>query len=1032
MNVSRKIFVIIYIIFALLTSTVILASQSILNSSFSDLEEKEAISNVENVHNVIDFQIMELDKTNYALSSRDDIKAFMLSENPGDLGGSLFTDLFTLSGCDFIFFVNNSGRIIYSQISGPNNTGNNPDYSIVSEIDEKINEGSLLRKDEMNTLSGLILLESGPSIISCRPVSTKPDNGETIGTVILGSHLDSGFVVSVQKITGNPVLFYSPDNIPADFQKVFFESGNGTVIKAAGGNRLAGYFVHEDINGDPTVMIRTDADRGIYEKGKKTLRYLVIFLLFSGIMVGAGCKFLLDREVVSRIVAIDNFVKKVGKDEALSGHCTVGGDDELSGLANGINGMIDRLKQNSNQFKAQEHEKRVILNSLSELVIFLDLELKILWANRAALEHAGFKLENVIGEKYEKFPLMSDAAFEKSLAQKALDSGNKESGEVTTPDGKIWMISAHLIKDEKGKSTGILQTGLDITEHKRSEEKLLQAKLEAEAANCTKSEFLANMSHELRTPLNSIIGFSDILLEKVFGELNGKQLKYVNNISSSGKHLLGLINDILDLSKVEAGKMELHYSEFSAGSIFDEVKATLSPLSQAKYLEMDFKLDPDFRDIQADRSRLIQILYNLVSNAIKFTPEKGSVFVHGKKSGNRAIFSVMDTGIGISPEDQKKLFQPFTQIDSSSSRQYCGTGLGLALVKKIVNLHQGDIWVESEPGKGSTFIFTIPLTRPSEPRKADTKDLREILIEFEMNKVAAYSVKESRNNLQDGPDRSEIPLPEIRLPEKPSEIRNLVLVVDDDRNSNELISIILREEGYSTASLYAGKDVLNAAKKLKPDVITLDVFLPDTNGWDILRQLKNDPDTARIPVLIISVTDNNELGVSLGAVYSFTKPVKRAELLNSLKEITHTFEFEEPRVLIIDDDENAVELLSSMIEPEGFEVTKAYNGPEGLDRLFSGQKPDILILDLLMPDVSGFEIISRMRADEKTKDIPLIICTAAEFNEKNIEELNGELRGSLISIMKKGTFGRKELINRIKQLAMLKRRDDERNPYCRR
>ena len=225
---------------------------------------------------------------------------------------------------------------------------------------------------------------------------------------------------------------------------------------------------------------------------------------------------------------------------------------------------------------------------------------------------------------------------------------------------------------------------------------------------------------------------------------------------------------------------------------------------------------------------------------------------------------------------------------------------------------------------------------------------------------------------------------------------------------------------------------MNVAKKLKPDIITLDVFLPDTNGWSVLRQLKSDPDTARIPVLIISVTNNNELGIALGATYSFTKPVKRIELLDSLREITGKFRFEEPRILIIDDDENAVELLSSMIEPEGFEVIKAYGGKEGLDRLFSEQQPDILILDLMMPEISGFEVISRMRADEKTKDIPLIVCTAGEFTEKNIEELNGELKGHLISIMKKGTFGRKELINRIKQLAMLKRREDERNSYCRR
>ena len=298
------------------------------------------------------------------------------------------------------------------------------------------------------------------------------------------------------------------------------------------------------------------------------------------------------------------------------------------------------------------------------------------------------------------FFIMHEEDSSKSFVQKALESGNEELGEVLTPDGKVWMICANLIRDENGRITGILQTGLDITEHKRSEERLLQAKLEAEAANRTKSEFLANMSHELRTPLNSIIGFSDILLERVFGELNEKQLRYINNISTSGKHLLELINDILDLSKVEAGKMELHYSEFSIDSVFEEVRAVFSPLAQKKSLEITFNVESGFTTLEADRGRLIQILYNLVSNAIKFTPDGGKVSVSCKKSGNRAFISVMDTGIGISSEDQRKLFQPFTQIDASSSRQYCGTGLGLALVKKIVNLHQGDIWVESDSWEG--------------------------------------------------------------------------------------------------------------------------------------------------------------------------------------------------------------------------------------------------------------------------------------------------------------------------------------------
>lgn len=260
---------------------------------------------------------------------------------------------------------------------------------------------------------------------------------------------------------------------------------------------------------------------------------------------------------------------------------------------------------------------------------------------------------------------------------------------------------------------------VDLSERKRTEANLLQAKLEAEVASRTKSEFLANMSHELRTPLNSIMGFSDILLEKVFGDLNERQLKYINNISVSGKHLLGLINNILDLSKVEAGKMELHYSEFSISSVLDEVKSTISPLAQVKSLEMDFNLDLDIGNIHANRSRLIQILYNLVSNAVKLTPEGGKISVYCKKSGKRAIFSVTDTGIGISSEGQKYLFEPFKQIDSGMNRQYGGTGLGLALVKQFVDLHKGRVWFTSVQGKGSSFIFELPVNGLDEMDKTN-------------------------------------------------------------------------------------------------------------------------------------------------------------------------------------------------------------------------------------------------------------------------------------------------------------------------
>lgn len=484
---------------------------------------------------------------------------------------------------------------------------------------QRIDDGSLLCKEAETPLKGLIMLENEPAFISSQPVLAASGINEVSGTIILGKKFDSSFIESIQKSTGSTVTLYNLKDSSLDFQQAIFESKNPNFMYNETGDRVTSYSVIKDISGSPIVVIQSDTASTIYAEGQKVLRYLVFLLLLAGLITGASFKFLLDREVISRIVAIDNFVRKARTDENFSERFSVDGDDELSRLSEGINQTLDRLRTTSDKFKAQEHEKMVILDSLTELVVFMDSELKIIWLNKAALDHMDMKLEDVIGRNYQDIYILYKEKPGKSPVLRVLESGNEEFGEVVTMDGKTWAVSAIPIKNEDGKITGILKTGLDITTHRRSEEKLPQAKLEAEAANNTKSEFLANMSHELRTPLNSIIGFSDILLEKAFGELNEKQYKYVSNISTSGKHLLMLINDILDLSKVEAGRMELHYSEFSINSIFEEVKAVLSPLMQVKALEVTFNIESDLTTLEADRGRLIQILYNLISNAIKFT-----------------------------------------------------------------------------------------------------------------------------------------------------------------------------------------------------------------------------------------------------------------------------------------------------------------------------------------------------------------------------------------------------------------------------
>ncbi|RXA20469.1 PAS domain S-box protein [Methanosarcina sp. MSH10X1] len=401
-------------------------------------------------------------------------------------------------------------------------------------------------------------------------------------------------------------------------------------------------------------------------------------------------------------------------------------DVEVNSLAMGDRGKTILLiarditsRKESERLVRKEREilSALLKKSLCGVLLLEASSHKIIDVNPVAIKTIGRSKEEIVGNICHQFICpaqvgkcpISDLGLSVDNSEKTIINAQKE----------IIPILKSVVPVTIDDKEYFVECFIDLSESKRTEKKLLQAKFAAESASRAKSEFLANMSHELRTPLNSIIGFSDILLEKIFGDLNGKQLRYVNNISVSGKHLLELINDILDLSKVEAGKMELNLSEFSIGLVFDEVKSTISPLAQAKNLEMEFKIDPDLGYIQVDRSRLIQILYNLVSNAVKFTPERGKVSVYCKKSGNRVIFSVTDTGIGISSEDQKYLFEPFKQIDSGMNRQYGGTGLGLALVKKFVDMHKGRVWFTSVQGKGSSFIFELPINGPNEMEKPD-------------------------------------------------------------------------------------------------------------------------------------------------------------------------------------------------------------------------------------------------------------------------------------------------------------------------
>ena len=388
----------------------------------------------------------------------------------------------------------------------------------------------------------------------------------------------------------------------------------------------------------------------------------------------------------------------------------------------------------------------------------------------------------------------------------------------------------------------------ELAARKRAEAALQQAKETAEAATRHKSEFLANMSHELRTPLNAIIGFSEVLLEKMFGELNEKQEEYLQDILSSGQHLLSLINDILDLSKVEAGKMELEPAVFNLRELLEGSLVMVKERALAHGLTLSLDIAEEIDTFIGDERKVKQVLFNLLSNAVKFTPDKGKVSVTATKTDGVVQVVVRDTGIGIAAEDQQQIFAAFQQVGKGRVGKAEGTGLGLALTKKFVELHGGQMWVESSVGKGSAFTFTLPIV--GTPKSTLLAAVRQ------------RAVRE-------------------RVSEEHS-TRPLVLIIDDDTKAAELLRLYLTEAGYAVAIARDGQAGLEQLTQLAPDAIILDVLLPKMDGWALLSQIKADPVTKDIPVIIASIVDQKGKGLALGAIQYLVKPIHREELLEGL------------------------------------------------------------------------------------------------------------------------------------------------------
>jgi signal transduction histidine kinase/DNA-binding response OmpR family regulator len=485
--------------------------------------------------------------------------------------------------------------------------------------------------------------------------------------------------------------------------------------------------------------------------------------------------------------------------------------------------------------------------------------------------------------------------------------------------------------------------------------RLEQQSTALEVASTHKSEFLASMSHELRTPLNAIIGFSEVLLERMFGELNERQDDYLRDIWSSGKHLLELLNDILDLSKIEAGQMILNRSEFAVRESLEYCLSMVRERALQQRILLGLDIDSEVGLLDADRLRFRQVVLNLLSNAVKFTPEGGRVDVRASIRGQDLVVLVADTGVGVSAEDRERIFDSFQQGTTRSSGQVEGTGLGLTLSKRILELHGGRIWLDSEAGSGSTFGIALP----ARSEEAAVKPVP-----------------------QAGLD-SGIPLESAMGP------RPTVVVVEDDRRSFDLLRAYLEAAGARVVSAGDGEEGLDTVRRLSPAGVVLDILLPGIDGWDVLAQLKADPETAAIPVIVVSMLDEPGRGFALGATEYLVKPVGKEQLLAALYRAAAMPE-QKHTVVAIDDDPLAIELVRASLEPEGWTVLGAATGQEGL-ALIRERQPSAVLLDLLMPGMDGFEVVEALRADPDTKSVPVVILTSKSMTQQDKERLQGRI-----------------------------------------
>ncbi len=640
-----------------------------------------------------------------------------------------------------------------------------------------------------------------------------------------------------------------------------------------------------------------------------------------------------------------------------------------------------------------ETRMRSIVENLGEGLLITDLRDQVTYVNGRMVEMFDYTPDEMLGRRtYELFlPPSEWAAME--ARNRRRERGISEQYEILArrKDGSsIWVhVNASPLRNADGGIIGTIGAVTDITARKEAEEELRQAKEAAETANRAKSAFLANMSHELRTPLNAILGYSEMLQEEAQEQGWSSLSRDLRRIHAAGTHLLTLINDILDLSKIEAGKMELYLEPFDVVGLVDHVVTTVRPLVEKNANTLVVERGPSLGLMYSDQTRVKQVLFNLLSNAAKFTVEgtiRIAVMREADADGSWLRFSVSDTGIGMTSAQLAILFADFTQADASTTRKYGGTGLGLALCRRFSAMLGGTIRVTSSYGVGSTFTVSLPVGVIGPPAVVSSQWDAGV---YERRPEAAASAA------ADG-------------------FEGTVLVIDDDPDARALIARSLVKERFRVEIAADGRSGLQRARELRPDVVILDVLMPEMGGWTVLEALKSMPDIAHVPVVMLTAVDEQRRAEGLGAASYIAKPIDRERLAQAIRGCLRPRQVSERsgRVLIVEDDHATSRMLRTMLEHEGWEVTEVHSGHDALAAV-AQQAPALILLDVLLPDMDGFAIINQLET-ASAAPIPIIVITALDLTAEERVRMHGLVHCTL----QKGAYTREDLLRHVRELVV--------------